>query len=206
MSFATRILLAAAVMLGAASASAQQASTSTPGVADFAALLRTYPGGGEGLMHSVEDMLMRDSGTASAADIARHSHQINCDQAAAVALGASHAIVELKKTDSERVARIYETFVRACTHCKGPPPQVNASQREKGIGMCRLDLQAARDPEHPNRIKAIQGDACFCSMIASLAAQIYAQGQAGPRMGFFPDQSAFSGGGLGSGPPPASSN
>lgn len=169
------------------SASAQSNSPPPAGAtnAEFSSLLRMHPGGGDGLAKGVEELLERDPAVAVA--IASQSKKINCDQAAAVALGVSRAIVASKRADRDRVKKIYQPFEQACGNCGGQGRSGAGSQQ-----MCRVEEKP--DPAHPTRIRGARGEDCFCSLIAALAAQAYAQGDAGERMGFFADELSGNGG------------
>lgn len=161
---------------------------------EVSGLLRAYPAGGEGLAIGVTDLLTRDPGAA--ASIALQSKKINCDQAAAVALGVSRAISASKRLDREKVKKIYQPFEQACNRCgrraRDGRETANEAGREEENRLCRRE--EARDFADPNRIGNARGEDCLCSLIAALAAQIYAQGDAGERMGFFADELSGNGG------------
>lgn len=193
------LVLSAAGLLSFASA---QTNSPASGVAnaEFSSLLRTHPGGGDGLAKGVEELLTREPAVAGA--IARQSKKVNCDQAAAVALGVSRAIVASKRTDRELVKKIYQPFEQACGNCRaqgeGQGQGGAGASADDGQRMCRVAEKP--DPAHPTRIRSARGEDCFCALIAALAAQTYAQSEAGERMGFFADELSGNGGANGTGP------
>lgn len=189
-------LATAGVALNAAAQSNPPPAVTLAENAEFSALLRAHPGGGDGLANGVEQLLTRDPAVAGA--IASKSKKINCDQAAAVALGVSRAIVASKRMDRDRVKRIYQPFEQACGNCGQPGRGQSASTGEDGQRVCRVEEKP--DPAHPTRIRSARGEDCFCALIAALAAQTYAQGEAGERMGFFADELSGNGGADGFGP------
>jgi hypothetical protein len=156
----------------------------------FSALVRGHPAGGDGLATGVEELLTRDP--ASATDIARQAKRLNCDQAAAVALGVSRAIAASKRTDRDRVKKIYQPFEQACSNCSRGDRGRRETPSDDGRGMCRVE--EGQDYAQPNKIRNARGEDCFCSLVAGLAAQAYAQGDAGERMGFFADELSGNGG------------
>lgn len=185
-------MLGAACLVAPAFAEPGPSPDSSNGASeDFASLLRAHPAGGDGLADGVESLLARDS-TAAAA-IASQAKKLNCDQAAAVALGVSRAVKASKRTDRERVTKIYQPFVEACGNCR-PRDRARSDDARR---VCRTEEKP--DPAQPTRIRNARGEDCFCSLIAGLAAQAYAQGDSGDRMGFYADELSGNGGGAGIG-------
>lgn len=184
-------LAAAGVLSPALAEPAPPPAALSAAPAEFASLLRAYPSGGDGLATGVEELLNRDAAAAIA--IARQAKKINCDQAAAVALGVSRVIAAVKRMDRERVKKIYRPFESACSNCSDPlTRKADAVMGEDERRVCRA--REVQDPANPTRIRNARGEDCFCSLIAALAAQTYAQGDAGERMGFFADELSGNGG------------
>lgn len=201
MRFATLLALVAclagAPAFGQEASPAQSRSALPAGAglrADVSGWLRIHPAGGEPLQSKVADLLIRDPEAAPA--IAAIGARCNCDQAASIALGVARAATILQKSNQESVRRIYATMARGCANCRALPHyQGDAPRDSRDPDMeaaCRR--RSARDAaDDPTRIQPTRGRDCFCAMIASLTAQMQAQGEVTPRMGFYPDESGFAG-------------
>lgn len=161
---------------------------------DLSPWLRAHPAGGEPLQHKVADLLIGDPDAAPA--VSSVGGRCNCDQAASIALGVARAATLLQKTNPEGVRRIYAAMARGCASCRGMPRQASAARdaEAEAAAEAACRRRSVRDAsDDPTHIKATRGKDCFCAMIASLTAQIYAQGEATPRMGFYPDEAGFGG-------------
>jgi hypothetical protein len=145
---------------------------------------------GQALSQRVSDEIVQNPRSVGA--IAKLSRRCSCEQATSMARGVVRAMKAIQDQNPEAVEPMFRELGQSCS-CGADESggQSSAGSRQR----CEADRQ--RRQADALGIHAPSAQDCFCAAAASLGAQAFA-GDA-QRFGFFPDEGAFSGGGVGPG-------
>lgn len=215
-------------------AHAENVTPPSPAPVDAESLRRKFPEGCGTNAEKIAEALAQDPEQA-AAWIARMLDRCNCQQASVFAAGVTRATAYLRENNPSALQPMYRGLIGSCADCQNVRPHdrlrqdVEDQNAEDQDDEERRRLRNRERCERPDaarrqkltdlyKIRAPRGSACFCSLMSSLGAQKYAQGQAngrGPsataadiaaKFGLTPGDVSFGGGGISVWPEPVTHN